>query len=660
MSDITERQQAEKGLREREETLRATLHSIGDAVISTDMDGLVVAMNPVAESLTGWSQQEATGQPLANVFQIINEQTRQPVASPVTNVLKSGQIVGIANHTLLLARDGREIPIADSGAPIRNDAGEITGVVLVFRDQTKERAAQKALEKEKAWSENIVNKAPNIIVGLGERSTIKVFNRYAEELTGYKAQEVIGKEWINTFIPEELWETIYQVWDDIVKKQRIDHYFENEIITRSGEKRLIEWHNTVLTENEEFQMILSIGADITERRRAEAEKEKLQAQLLQAQKMESVGRLAGGVAHDFNNMLSVIQGYTELALRRIDPEQPLFGDLQQISKAAKRSAELTRQLLTFARKQTIAPKVIDLNETVERMLKMLRRLIGEDIDLSWQPDPNPAPVKVDPTQIDQILANLCVNSRDAIADVGKITIETGVVAFDEAYCAVHAGFLPGEYVLLAVSDNGCGMDRETVDHLFEPFFTTKEQGKGTGLGLASLYGAVKQNNGFINVYSEPGQGTTVKVYLPRHQDSKPLQAANKTAKPPAGGGETILLVEDEPAILHVTTTLLKSLGYVVIAAATPGEAIRLAHEHSGSIDLLMTDVVMPEMNGRDLAKNLLSIYPGIKRLFMSGYTANVIAHHGVLDEGVHFLQKPFSLQDLGAKLGEVLGDKNND
>jgi len=407
-------------------------------------------------------------------------------------------------------------------------------------------------------------------------------------------------------------------------------------------------------------MFSTVFFDVTERRRAEAEKESLQSQLLQAQKMESVGRLAGGLAHDFNNMLGVILGHAEMALERMDPDQPFYVDFKEIKRAAERSAGLTRQLLTFARKQTIAPRIIDLNVTVERTLKMLRRLIGEDIDLAWLAGSNLGPVKVDPSQIDQILINLCVNARDAIDDVGKITIETDAVSFDEAYCAVHAGFVPGEYVLLAVSDNGCGMDPQTVGHLFEPFFTTKEQGKGTGLGLASVYGAVKQNNGFINVYSEPGQGTTFRIYLPQHHTRPASQADQASATPAARGSETILLVEDEPAILRLATMMLERLGYVVIAAETPGEAIRLAQEHSGPIDLLMTDVVMPEMNGRDLAKNLLSIYPDIKRLFMSGYTANVIAHHGVLDEGVCFIQKPFSPNQLGGKLREVLDDKHAD
>ena len=276
---------------------------------------------------------------------------------------------------------------------------------------------------------------------------------------------------------------------------------------------------------------------------------------------------------------------------------------------------------------------------------------------SGPPGANLWPVKIDPSQIDQILANLCVNARDAIAGVGKVTIETTNIAFDEGYCADHAGFVPGEYVLLAVSDNGCGMDKETLAKLFEPFFTTKEMGKGTGLGLATVYGIVKQNNGFINVYSEPDQGTTFKIYLPRLRGKAEEMRTEGAAGPAMRGQETILLVEDEPAMLELTRTLLEMQGYTVLAASTPGEAIRLAREHAGEIHLLITDVVMPEMNGRDLAKNLLSLYPNLKRLFMSGYTANVIAHHGVLDEGVHFIQKPFSRKDLAAKVREALDQK---
>ena len=314
--------------------------------------------------------------------------------------------------------------------------------------------------------------------------------------------------------------------------------------------------------------------DITERKRAEEEKDKLQAQLLQAQKMESVGRLAGGVAHDFNNMLSAILGHAELAMMRCTPSEPIHAHLKVIEDSAHRSADLTRQLLAFARKQTVAPKVLDINDTVSGMLKMLLRLIGEDIDLVWMPGAGLWQVKIDPSQIDQLLANLCVNARDAIAGVGKVTIETENIAFDEAYCAVHPGFACGEYVMLAVSDDGCGMDKEVLDHIFEPFFTTKEVGKGTGLGLATVYGIVKQNEGFINVYSEPDKGTTFKIYLPRFVGEAMEPTAESTAETPKGHGETVLLVEDEPVILDVSREMLEQLGYTVLIAGTPGEALR--------------------------------------------------------------------------------------
>ena len=393
--------------------------------------------------------------------------------------------------------------------------------------------------------------------------------------------------------------------------------------------------------------------DISERQRTEEEKRKLQLQLVQAQKMDSIGRLAGGVAHDFNNMLGVILGHAEMALEDISPQHPLFTNLQEIRKAAVRSGDLTRQLLAFARKQTVAPRVLDLNPTVEGMLNMLRRLIGENIELVWRPGRAPAIIRMDPSQIDQILANLCVNARDAIAGTGRITIATETVSFDPAFCAGHPGHLPGDFVRLAVEDNGGGMDTETLQHLFEPFFTTKETGKGTGLGLATVYGIVQQNHGFILVDSAPGQGATFKIHLPRHAAAGP-ESASAPSLPPARGHETILLVEDEPILLTMTCLMLEQLGYQVLAAATPAEAVRLAEQNAGRIQLLVTDVVMPEMNGRDLVQTLLAANPGLKHLYMSGYTADIIAHHGALDPKVNFIAKPYSPADLARKIREAL------
>jgi PAS domain S-box-containing protein len=394
---------------------------------------------------------------------------------------------------------------------------------------------------------------------------------------------------------------------------------------------------------------------LTERKRAEEARETLQAQLVQAQKMESVGRLAGGVAHDFNNMLNVILGHTEMVLEDTPPGTELRADLEEIQKAAKRSADLTRQLLAFARRQTIAPKLLDLNEVIEGMLKMLRRLIGEDIDLLWKPALEVWPVLMDPTQIDQILANLVVNARDAIDGVGKITIETGTVRFDEAYCENHPGHSPGEYVLLAVSDDGCGMDKETLNSIFEPFFTTKPLGQGTGLGLATIYGIVKQNEGFVNVYSEPDKGTTFRIYIPRRVAEGAVPGQGPQAAQPATGTETVLIAEDDAALLELSRRILERLGYRVLSSNSPQKAVEWARAYPGRIHLLITDVIMPGMSGRDLWREIKAIRPELKCLFMSGYTADVIAHRGILDENVNFLQKPFSVQSFSAKIREALG-----
>jgi PAS domain S-box-containing protein len=517
--------------------------------------------------------------------------------------------------------------------------------------------AEKALREKDLQFRTVMETLPLIGVILDRGGCITLCNDFFLQLTGWQREEVINRNWFALFLPPEVQEQFFrEVFLVSIDAGNIPVTYENEIVTRKGERRLVSWHNTVLRESSgRIIGVASIGDDITARKRVEAEREKLQAQLAQAQKMESVGRLAGGVAHDFNNMLGAILGNTSLALQELHPDSPVREHLQEIENCAHRAADLTRQLLAFARKQTIAPKVIDLNATVEGMLKMLRRLIGEDIALAWLPGANLKPVKVDPSQIDQLLANLCVNARDAITGVGKITIETGNVSFDEAHAAEHAGFVPGDYVLLAVSDNGCGMDKELLGHLFEPFFTTKGVGKGTGLGLATVYGIVKQNLGFINVYSEPSHGTTFKIYLPRHEDQVVQLPKAGPAQPASRGHETILLVEDEPALLRICRRALERLGYTVLAASTPAEAIHLAAEYSSQIHLLITDVVMPEMNGRELAKQLHSLHPNLKRLFMSGYTANVIAHHGVLQEGIQFLQKPFTVVALADKVREAIG-----
>gem|GEM_PF-4809857 len=406
-------------------------------------------------------------------------------------------------------------------------------------------------------------------------------------------------------------------------------------------------------------LLYSTWRDITERKRAEQARDRLQAQLLQAQKMESVGRLAGGVAHNFNNMLNVILGHTELLMEDLGPHHPAHADLVEIQHAAERSAQLTRQLLGFARKQTIVPEVLDLNQALERMLKMLQRLIGEDIQLVFSPGAELHPVKVDPTQLDQILANLCVNARDAIRGVGKIIIGTRNVAVDEDTAARYENCTPGDYVMISVSDTGCGMDAETLSKIFEPFFTTKEVGKGTGLGLPMVFGVMQQNHGFIEVESQPGKGSTFRLYFPAHRVEPALSEApaSVVSEEPKKGHETILLVEDDASNRAMTQTMLKRLGYRVLSAGDPEEALKLAEINGDKIELLLTDVIMPKMNGRELFEQLSTRHPHLKCLYMSGYSENVVAERSQLKEGVHLVAKPFTMRVLGLKLREALENK---
>ncbi len=531
----------------------------------------------------------------------------------------------------------------------------VIGLILkrqeVRRNTEKELVEnRKALIKERGLLRGVINSISDLIFFKDIEGVYLGCNKAFESVLGFEEQELLGKTDI-----EGDKSAVFKEQDHEVITSGNPVKIERWVELQQGGKMLMKIVKTPFKGLDgTLHGLVGISHDITERRKVEEEREKLQGQLIQAQKMESIGRLAGGVAHDFNNMLGVILGYAEMAMDDLEPTDQMHKNLHEIRKAADRSVNLTRQLLAFARKQTISPKVLDLNETVGGMIRMLKRLIGEDISLVWYPAMDLNHVKIDPIQIDQILANLCVNARDAIEDTGKITIETAEASFNETYCRMHQECIPGDYILLAVSDDGCGMNKETLSRLYEPFFTTKEVNKGTGLGLSTVYGIVKQNNGFINVYSEPGEGTTFKIYFPQHVGKADQIVKDEKTARIKNGNETILLTEDEPMILNMATAMLENQGYNVLPAATPEKALRLSKEHSGEIHLLMTDVVMPKMNGRDLAKNLLFHHPKLKVLFMSGYTANVIAHHGVLEEGVNFIQKPFSAEAVAAKIREAL------
>lgn len=539
---------------------------------------------------------------------------------------------------------------------------------VIFEDITDKKRAEEALMESEHTYRMLTESMKDVVWVLNtETMRFLYVSPSVEKLRGYTPSEIMNEPATSALVEDQ-----QNLLDEIVRKRKAelnagiissDTYFSDEIEQPCKDGSHV-WTEVIthywINPRTNVMEVHGVTRDITERRHAQDEREKLQSKLNHAQKLESVGRLAGGVAHDFNNMLGVILGHTEMAMDHLKPSDSIYPNLKEIQEATIRSADLTRQLLTFARKQTAQPKCIDLNETIEGMLKMLRRLIGENIELAWLPGTGLKPILIDPSQIDQILANLCVNARDAIVDVGKIRIETNNMHIDTSDLAATPNFVPGEYVMLSFSDNGIGMDSETQSHLFEPFFTTKETGRGTGLGLATIYGIVSQNMGFIQVRSSPGEGSTFTLFFPRHSDpmhdTAPLNKANTLAP---CGNETILLVEDETAILTTTALMLEHLGYAILTASAPEDAIELAKTHRNTIHLLMTDVVMPGMNGRDMSARIQSILPNIRCLFMSGYPADLTTQQEILDGTISFIQKPFTKHEMALKVRDVLDMKRS-
>lgn len=536
------------------------------------------------------------------------------------------------------------------------------GFCIDVTDQIKSEAKLKESEEK---YRRIAENTSDIIWATDMNLKTYFVSQSVYKVLGYTVKEYLSRNLQDNYTPESL-KIINQVFEENLKlesdpnadKNR-NRIFEVQQIKSDGSLLWVSLNASFMRDESGKTIgIQGVTRDISELKAAELKQEKLQEQLMHAQKMESVGRLAGGVAHDFNNMLGVIIGHAELAFLKVNPDDSIYNNLFEIKNAAERSANLTRQLLAFARRQAIEPKVIDLNVTIEGMLKMLRRLIGEDITLEWHPKAKLWNVKVDPSQIDQILANLCVNARDAIVSNGKLIIETDNVSINQNQLSINPDFYIGNFVRISVTDNGSGIDKETLSHIFEPFFTTKEIGKGTGLGLATIYGAVKQNNGFIDVQSELGKGTSFSIYFPQYIDENNEDRSVDSEEHIPGGNETILLVEDEPAILSLGVMMLENLGYEVLATGSSLDALKIAKEKNGKIDLLLTDVIMPQMNGRELIDRMIESYPKLKYIFMSGYTSNIIAPHGVLKEGIFFIQKPFTLSNLAITIRKVLDQKD--
>ena len=521
------------------------------------------------------------------------------------------------------------------------------------KSDQQRKLAETALRESEEKFRQFYDEAPVGYHELDTKGRITRVNRRELEMLGYTAGEMLGKPLWNFFVEEDTTRhvTMAKLGGDV----SFHDTFERTFRRKDGTTLSVLVEDRLLRDKSgQIIGIRSTVEDITERRQTQEALQKSEEQLRQWQRVEAIGRLAGGVAHDFNNLLMTIKGCSELLLNAFDRRDPRREEVEEILKAGERATSLTRQLLAFGRRQVLQPQVLDLNSLVMNMDKMLRRLIGEDIQLVTVLDQELWSVKVDPGMIEQVVMNLAVNSRDAMPNGGKLTIETANIVHDENYASRHISMKPGYYVMVAVSDNGCGMDKETQSHLFEPFFTTKEKGKGSGLGLSTVYGIIKQSGGNIWTYSEPGQGTTFKIYLPRVEKTARVYKPQVGPAIVPGGTETILLVEDEEAVRTMVSKILKNKGYTVLEAAHSKEAFEVCERHEGPIHLMVTDVIMPQMSGRELAERLASLLPEMKVLYMSGYPDNTIIQHGVLEPGTAFLQKPFTLSSLEVKVREVL------
>jgi two-component system cell cycle sensor histidine kinase/response regulator CckA len=631
-----------------EDHYRAIIEAAEDPIFIADRDGRYIYGNRKAAANLGLTQEQFVGKTVDELFP---PDVAAAFREGVRQVIDSGETLRSEDHLVV---GGAEFWSSTLMQPLRDASGRVTAVQGIVRDIASRKRAEIALQASEERLRQVI-RASNIgIFDLDFVGQTIYWSPEQRAIWGWGADEPIAWDEHLAYIhPDDL--PIVNAASTAAHNQP-DGVFELEhrIITKTGEERwLIVRARAFFRDSEpERRPVRVVGAtrDITDEKRAEAEREDLQTQLLQSQKLESVGRLAGGIAHDFNNILNIIIGCAEMAASETDAAA-VSGYLGEILKAATRSADLTRQLLGFARRQTVMPRVVDLNDFVSASLKMLRRLIGEHVTLSWHPGVDVWPVRIDPVQVDQILVNLTANARDAIGEAGAVVIHTENVPTSSAF--MYPGLPSGEYVRLAVVDNGKGMDADTQSHLFEPFYTTKAAGHGTGLGMASVDGIVRQNGGMITVASEVGRGTTVNVFLPRvvvgaaHDGAAHADVARR-------GTETILLVEDEPALLRLATRSLESFGYTVLPASRPDDALAMAKSHRGPLHMLVTDVVMPGMNGRTLAERLLADTPKLKCLFMSGYTDGVMGMDGLLDEDVHFLQKPFSPKALADKVRQVL------
>ncbi len=651
--DVTEQRKALESKREAEDTNRFQAHlldTVEQAVIATDLDGIVTYWNGFAQRLYGWSAEEAVGRAITS---LTTPEGAQAEANEIISRLKEDGKSWAGDFTVR-RKNGETFPARVFNSPISDAGGGAIGIVGISFDITDQRRADEALRQAEIRYRSLVELSPAIVY-LAEPFLpfAPIYVSPNVEVFGYQSEEwfACADMWL-TLIHEEDRERVIQNTKDAIK-QGLNTEIEYRIVARD---RQIHWvHDKgCFIRDEQGNAIGWQGVilDVTETK-------KLEEQLRLSQKLESVGRLAGGIAHDFNNMLTVINGYSAIILKQIGGDHPLSPKVLEIKKAGERSALLTHQLLAFSRQQILKPRILNINEIIVDTSNMLQRLIGEDIQLNILPDPKAGQIEVDPGQLTQVIMNLAVNARDAMPDGGNLTIETANVYLDEETAALFPPTLPGFYVLLTIGDTGSGISDDVKQHIFEPFYTTKEIGKGTGLGLATVYGIIKQSGGYIWAESEAGKGATFRIYFPRADKQSAQAEAGTVAAEVSGGSETILLVEDEEIVRNLAREILETCDYKVIEAENGIEALEICRKPGCKIDLLITDVVMPKMGGREVAEKVAEIFPDIPQLFISGYTNDGIFREGLIKEDMNFIQKPFTFEALTHRVRKLLDEKKS-